>query len=310
MTDTGPGVDRAFADRVFEPFVTTKHSGTGLGLAIVHRLLDVNNGAIAVDNPAGGGARFSVTLPASRTVGPGPITSDQAPQAPDAVAHDASTTTSRRRRHPRDGAVAVTPVTPTTRATDRRARRRVDALVLAPGASAGRDQPALVAIDDALSPAGVVVERIDFPYRLAGRRAPDKAPVLVRSVVEAAHRLADAHSVAPARVAFGGRSMGGRMCSMAVAEGLPAAALVLVSYPLHPPGKPERRRVEHLGDITVPCLFVSGTRDAFGTPDELQEATRAITGPVTHVWTEGGDHSLRGRDAQVAGVVAEWVLAL
>ena len=199
---------------------------------------------------------------------------------------------------------------PAARPAPRRARRRVDALVLAPGASAGRDQPALVAMDDALSAAGIVVERIDFPYRLAGRRAPDRAPVLMASVVEAARRLAEARGVAAGRVALGGRSMGGRMCSMAVADGLPAAALVLVSYPLHPPGKPERRRVEHFGAITVPCLFVSGTRDAFGTPEELEEATRAITGPVTHVWTEGGDHGLRGRDTQVAGVVAEWLLGL
>jgi len=204
----------------------------------------------------------------------------------------------------------MTPGTPSTRRLAHRPRRRVGALVLAPGASAGRDQPALVAIDDALTPAGVVVERMDFPYRLAGRRVPDKAPVLVASVVDAARRLAKDHGVAPARVALGGRSMGGRMCSMAVAEGLHAAALVLVSYPLHPPGKPERRRVEHFGAIAVPCLFVSGTRDAFGTPEELEEATRAITGPVTHVWTEGGDHGLRGRDAQVAGVVAEWLLGL
>jgi uncharacterized protein len=187
---------------------------------------------------------------------------------------------------------------------------RVAGLVLAPGASAGRDQPALVAVDRALSPHGVVVERIDFPYRLAGRRAPDKPAVLVATVVEAAERLAGAAGVAPQRVALGGRSMGGRMCSMAVAEGLPAAALVLVSYPLHPPGRPDRARVEHLGRIGVPCLFVSGTRDAFGTPAELEAAVAAIPAPVTMHLVEGGDHGLRGRDAAVARTVAEWLLAL
>ena len=97
--------------------------------------------------------------------------------------------------------------------------------------------------------------------------------------------------------------MGGRMCSMAVADGLAAAALVLVSYPLHPPGKPDRLRTEHFGALEVPCLFVSGTRDAFGSPAELESATAAIPGPVTHVWIEGGDHGLRGKDSQVAGVV-------
>ena len=101
--------------------------------------------------------------------------------------------------------------------------------------------------------------------------------------------------------------MGGRIASMAVAEGLRAAALLLVSYPLHPPGHPEKSRVEHLGAIAVPCLFVSGTRDAFGTPDELESATAAINGPVTHVWIEGGDHGLRRRDAEVASIVASWL---
>ena len=104
--------------------------------------------------------------------------------------------------------------------------------------------------------------------------------------------------------------MGGRMCSMAVADGLGAAALVLVSYPLHPPGKLDRLRIEHFPALDVPCLFVSGTRDAFGSPDELESATAAIPGPVTHVWLEGGDHGLRGKDSQVAGIVKDWVLAL
>ena len=90
----------------------------------------------------------------------------------------------------------------------------------------------------------------------------------------------------PGALALGGRSMGGRMCSLAVAQGLPAAALVLVAYPLHPPGRPDRLRVEHLPAIDVPCLFVSGTRDPFGTPDELTAHTAAIAGPVTHEWVE------------------------
>jgi len=186
----------------------------------------------------------------------------------------------------------------------------VSALVLAPGAGASRDQSALVAIDDVLRPQGVRIERIDFPYRLAGRRAPDRQPVLVGSVVAAARKLADDLAVPQAKIALGGRSMGGRVCSIAVAEGLPAAALVLVSYPLHPPGKPDKLRVEHFGAITVPCLFVSGTRDQFATPDELEAATASIAGPVTHVFCENGDHGLRRRDEQVAAIVASWVLAL
>ncbi len=100
------------------------------------------------------------------------------------------------------------------------------------------------------------------------------------------------------------------MCSMAVAEGLPAAGLVLVSYPLHPPGRPEKLRTEHFPALEVPCLFVSGTRDAFGTPEELEEATAAIPGPVTHHWVDGGDHGLRRRDEAVAQVVAGWLTEL
>ena len=100
--------------------------------------------------------------------------------------------------------------------------------------------------------------------------------------------------------------MGGRICSMAVAQGLPAAALVLVSYPLHPPGRPDPR-TEHFPDLEVPCLFVSGTRDAFGSPQELEDASATIPGPVTHAWVEGAGHGLRGADTEVAEVVGAWV---
>jgi predicted alpha/beta-hydrolase family hydrolase len=180
------------------------------------------------------------------------------------------------------------------------------ALLLTPGASASRDQPALVAIEEALD---IPVERMDFPYRAAGRRAPDRPPVLLEAVRHGAAALAARTGLPPERLLLGGRSMGGRICSMAVAAGLPALGLVLVSYPLHPPGKPERLRVEHFGAIEVPCLFVSGTRDAFGAPDELSHHAQAIAGPVTFAWVEGGDHSLRRRDAAVAEVVKTWVTA-
>jgi predicted alpha/beta-hydrolase family hydrolase len=132
--------------------------------------------------------------------------------------------------------------------------------------------------------------------------------VLIEAVREGARELAARAGLAPERVALGGRSMGGRMCSMAVAEGLPAAALVLIAYPLHPPGKPDQARTQHLPALDVPCLFVSGTRDAFATPAELEAATATIPGPVSHVWIEGGDHGLRRRDAEVAGAVADWVV--
>ncbi len=100
--------------------------------------------------------------------------------------------------------------------------------------------------------------------------------------------------------------MGGRMCSMAVAEGLGVAALVLISYPLHPAGAPERLRTAHFPALHVPCLFVSGRRDALGTPDELERETAAIPGPVSLVFLDG-DHSLRRRDGEVGGIVADWL---
>jgi len=179
-------------------------------------------------------------------------------------------------------------------------------LVLTPGASAGRDQPALVAIDQAATQLGMAVERVEFPGLAAGKRRPDPPDVCIRTVRNAASELADRLRVPTTRVAIGGRSMGGRMCSMAVAEGLEVAALILVSYPLHPPGRPDRLRTAHFPDLDLPCLFVSGRRDAFGTPAELEEETAAIPGAVTLVFMDG-DHSLRKRDSEVAGIVAPWL---
>jgi uncharacterized protein len=190
----------------------------------------------------------------------------------------------------------------------RRKRSAAGALLLAPGAGSDRNQPALVAIEAAVSP--LPVERMDFPYRIAGRKAPDRPPVLLAAVREAADALVARAGIAADRLVLGGRSMGGRICSMAVAEGLPAAGLVLISYPLHPPGKPETLRTAHLQDLKVPCLFVHGTRDPFASPAELTAATQAIPGPVTHEWVEGGQHGLKGADAAVAAVVASWVATL
>lgn len=185
---------------------------------------------------------------------------------------------------------------------------RPGALLLAPGAGSDSSHPALRAVEEAVAP--LPVTRMDFPYRLAGRKAPDREPVLVEAVRAAAAGCCAAARIRPDRLVLGGRSMGGRMCSIAVAGGLPAAALVLVAYPLHPPGKPEKLRTAHLPSLTVPCLFVSGTRDPFGTPEELEVATSTIPGPVTHVWVEGGRHGLENADQLVASAVAEWLRTL
>lgn len=185
-------------------------------------------------------------------------------------------------------------------------------LLLFPGAGSSSDHSALIAIERAVAPG--VCHRADFAYRLAGRRAPDRSPVLLQTVaVEAAVLTAPAASQSggPAALVLGGRSMGGRMCSMAVAEGLVAAAgLILISYPLHPPGKPDKLRVEHLPRLQVPCLFIHGTNDPFGTPDELTSFTATIPGQVSHVWIERGRHDLKGADDLIAAAVVEWLETL
>ncbi len=181
-------------------------------------------------------------------------------------------------------------------------------LLLYPGAGSDRDQSSLVAIELALGPSASV-ERLDFPYRKAGRRAPDRAPKLMESIRD------DLVAVRRRRgpVVMGGRSMGGRIASMVAADVDGAgpvtrlAGLVLICYPLHPPGKPERLRVEHLVDLHVPCLFISGTRDPFGSPEELTEWTSTIPAPVEHVWIEGGRHDLKGADDAIAAAVGTFV---
>jgi uncharacterized protein len=182
-------------------------------------------------------------------------------------------------------------------------------LVLTPGASARRDHSGLVAIDGEVTRHNIAVDRVEFPGQASGKRRPDPPEVCIRTVRNATHELADRLGVPTSRVAIGGRSMGGRMCSVAASEGLEVAALVLISYPLHPPGRPDRLRTDHFPTLGLPCLFVSGRRDAFARPEELERETAAIPGPVTLVLVDG-DHSLRKRDSEIADVVASWLTGL
>jgi uncharacterized protein len=96
------------------------------------------------------------------------------------------------------------------------------------------------------------------------------------------------------------------MCSIAASRGLKVAALVLVSYPLHPPGRPGQLRTSHFPNLHFPCLFVSGRGDAYGSSEEFDQETATIPGPVTLAFVKGG-HSLRSRDSEVAGIVAGWL---
>lgn len=184
-------------------------------------------------------------------------------------------------------------------------------LVLYPGAGTGCDHPSLLATEEQLG-SSAYVERRDFPYRQQGRRAPDRAPKLMAAIRD------DLSAFGRRRgsIVMGGRSMGGRMTTMVAGDvdgqgGVDRlAGLVLICYPLHPPGKPDRLRVEHLPDVSVPCLFISGTRDPFGTPDELKRWTSTISAPVEHHWIEGGRHDLKGADGVIAEHIADFVAEL
>ena len=181
-------------------------------------------------------------------------------------------------------------------------------LFLTHSAGSDRNHSSLVALEERLAP--LPVERVDFPYRTEGRRFPDRAPKLIEFVKETSGALAAAEGIRENQIVLGGRSMGGRICSMAVAAGLPAAGLLLVCYPLHPPNEPENLRVDHFEAINVPCLFVSGNRDPFGSPEEFASYLPTIKGPVTTVWLPGARHDLAGQDGSICDAVAEWMTTL
>ena len=171
-------------------------------------------------------------------------------------------------------------------------------LLITPGASADRDHSTLLALADALPE--IQVERLTL--------GTTSVPRAVTKIVDAVETLVEQRGVATGEIVIGGRSFGGRACSVAVAEGLDVGGLALLSYPLHPPGKPEKLRVEHFGDITVPTLFVSGDRDPFGTHEEFAEHTATIAGPTEFEWVKG-THSPKGAAEQhVVEIVRRYLL--
>ncbi|MGI9576799.1 MAG: alpha/beta hydrolase family protein [Microthrixaceae bacterium] len=186
----------------------------------------------------------------------------------------------------------------------RRRPRDPQLLMLWPGAGTGADHESLLAIDDGI--AEIPVRRVDFPYRREGRKAPDRAPKLIASINTEVAAAADELDMDPARIVIGGRSMGGRMCSMAAAEGLTVAGVVLIAYPLHPPGNPEKLRTEHLSDLRVPSLWLCGDRDPFGTPDELSLALESVAGAVTSV-TLQGRHDLKSAGDATLAEIRDWL---
>jgi predicted alpha/beta-hydrolase family hydrolase len=164
-------------------------------------------------------------------------------------------------------------------------------LVLAPGAGSAFDHPFLAGFNDAITQYGISTLRFNFLYKERGRKSPDPEQTL-RDVWLTAFEDATARANG-APVFVGGKSLGGRIASMCVADGMPAAGLVFLGYPLHPPGRPERIRDEHLYRIDVPMLFIQGTRDPFAQPELLAKVLKKLGDKAQHVSIEGGDHSFR-----------------
>jgi predicted alpha/beta-hydrolase family hydrolase len=165
-------------------------------------------------------------------------------------------------------------------------------VILAHGAGAGMDTPFMATIAAGLAAHELRVIRFEFPYMQrrradGGRRPPDRMPVLMEAWREAIATVGPAQ-----RLVIGGKSMGGRVASM-IADDVGVAGLVCLSYPFHPPGKPEKLRVEHLAGVRTPSLILQGTRDPFGKPEEI--AGYDLSGRIRVFWLEDGDHSFKPR---------------
>jgi len=211
-----------------------------------------------------------------------------------------------------------------TAAVHEPSRRRRPSVLLAPGAGGDLDGAGLTALAEVLADAGHTVVRVNLPHHEVGRRA---APRAERSVGPFRQLLAAAQQQLGDRTRWilGGKSYGGRVASLAVAEGAPAAGLLFYGYPLHPPGKPERLRTDHWPQVGVPCLFLQGTADPFCDLELLDDQLRRLPRRCTVHVVPGGDHSLRvGRAASPTGsaiaeaasvaalrdVLARWVHSL
>lgn len=184
------------------------------------------------------------------------------------------------------------------------------AVALTHGAGGSRESPMLTAICDEWARRGWLAVRYNLPYRRrrpkgppSGSQAVDRAGIL--EAVAAVRALVDGPVIA------GGHSYGGRLTSMAVADdGLALDVLTLFSYPLHPPGKPERVRTEHLPRITVPTVFTHGTSDPFGTIDEIRPAAALVAAATEIVEITGARHDLGSKKVDVPAVAVNAALRL
>ena len=196
------------------------------------------------------------------------------------------------------------------------------ALILAHGAGAGQRSPFLIGFARAIAALGFDVVTFDFLYMERHRRMPDRAPVLEACYGAVITAVRDRVESARRSLFIGGKSMGGRIATQVAAAdaGIRIDGLVLLGYPLHPPGRPNERRDAHLHSIRRPMLFVQGSRDVFGTPAELSPIIAKLRPAATLHVVEGGDHSFKvprgGASAQAAvfedvqRTVAGWMTAL
>jgi predicted alpha/beta-hydrolase family hydrolase len=171
-------------------------------------------------------------------------------------------------------------------------------LAVAHGAGAAMDHPFMVGFAGRMAELGVTTVRFNFVYTQRGRKAPDPEPRLRAAWLAV---FDDVRERLPGLPAFaGGKSLGGRIASMCVADGMPAAGLVFLGYPLHAPGKTDRIRDEHLYRIDVPMLFLQGTADPFARPEALHPVLERLGERATYASIEGGDHSFNVRGARRA----------
>ena len=188
---------------------------------------------------------------------------------------------------------------------------KAPALVVAHGAGAGMHHPFMAGFCDALAEAGISAMRFNFPYIETGRKSPGSPKDAIAAFAAAVEAATARTGGRP--VFAGGKSYGGRISSMAAAEGMPAAGLVFLGYPLHPPGKPAMVRDAHLYDLKLPMLFLQGTKDPFATPVVLQPVLKKLGKRATYVAFEGAGHSFeRSRKdsaADNAAALAPFVVA-
>lgn len=193
------------------------------------------------------------------------------------------------------------------------------AVIVAHGAGAGQHHPFISSFARGLASFGFDAVTFNFLYTEQHRRLPDRAPVLEACYAAVIHQVRRRIPSAQRCLFIGGKSMGGRMASQLAASepSLPIAGLVLLGYPLHPPGQPDKRRDAHLPSVRRPMLVVQGSRDGFGTLDELRPVFETLDPPATLHVVKGGDHSFKvarggvegqsATDDEVRRVCAEWM---